>query len=95
MSCKQLMGMQGAGFLLSLGGSWICPKGLDWGLGMISCQLKAKITSSYSPPSWVLGYSQSSVLPVLPRSVCEGPCSPAASLPNPSPTFFPTPSHLL
>lgn len=69
--------MQCAGFLLSLGGNWICPKGLDQGLGTISCQLKAKITSSYPPRCWVLRYPQSSLLPVLPRSLWEGLCSPA------------------
>lgn len=46
ISCEQLMGMQCADFLLSLGRNWICPNGPDWGLRMISCQLKPNITCS-------------------------------------------------
>lgn len=55
ISCEQLMGMQCADFLLSLGGNWICPNGPDQGLRMISCQLQPNITCSELLISTILG----------------------------------------
>lgn len=52
---EQLMGMQCADFLLSLGGNWICPNGPDWGLRTISCQLKPNSTCSELLVSTILG----------------------------------------
>lgn len=55
ISCEQLMGMQYADFLLSLGGNWICPNGPDQGLRVISCQVKSNITCSELLISTILG----------------------------------------
>lgn len=73
-----------AGFLLHWEETGSVPKALTRDLGPSAARSRSKIISSCSPQCRVLRYPQPSLLPGLPRSLCEGLCSPAAFLPNPS-----------